>query len=270
MNHINSKNISKYCLSHGACTHYSKYCNTKISGQKYEYTFCDNMGGIKYEWKRWYGMEEQIQSSLKCINVIKNSCKHTFWPSTTIPPVQPLPSFITVKGYIAASNNYWIIHYLDSLINVKTEPGPTVTLPDMITITATQQGQLPLSSIILTQAAVLNDLHSSSRISFCQPCDDNCKVISEKRHCYVMKDGYLILQVKVSLTDGFWDITLPVQKKYVVPKLSKYQYFTVFQSIPEHLRSVVIRKQWDKNGYSLISTCRLLQSCTLYLLQSHQ
>ena len=52
-------------------------------------------------------------------------------------------------------------------MNVETKPGPKVRLPDMITITDTQQGQLPLSSKILTQAkkaAFLNDLHSLSLI----------------------------------------------------------------------------------------------------------
>ena len=115
----------------------------------------------------------------------------------------------------------------------------------MSNIPATQQAQLPLSSKLSTQAkkaAVLNDLHSSSLISFGQLCGDNCEVILDKRYFYVIKYEDLILQEKRNLTGGLWYIALPVPNIYIVPKPSKNQYFTVFQPIPEHSLSVIIRK----------------------------
>ena len=57
-----------------------------------------------------------------------------------------MPSFFTEIGDSTTSEHYKITQDLDTLMNVKTNPGPTVMLLDMITITTTQQGQLPLSS----------------------------------------------------------------------------------------------------------------------------
>ena len=122
-------------------------------------------------------------------------------------------------------------------MNVETKPGPTVTLPDMSTITDTQQGQLPLSPKSLNESKkteVINDLHSSSLISFGQLWDNKCKLILYKRHFFIMKYEYFILQVKVYLTDGLWYISLPVQNRYIVPQPIKYKYFTVLQPIPDH------------------------------------
>ena len=124
-------------------------------------------------------------------------------------------------------------------MNVKTKPVPTVMLSGMRTITATQQGQLLLSSKLLTQSnksEVINDFHSSSLISYGQLSD----IILENRHCYVMKNEYFILQGKINLTDGLWYIIPPVQNKYIVPEPSKDQYYTVFQPIPEHSLAVII------------------------------
>ena len=96
-------------------------------------------------------------------------------------------------------------------MNMETKPGTVFMLPDISTITVTQQGQLPLSSTPLNQSkklTVLNYRHSSSLISFGQLCDDKFKVILYKRHCYIMKDEYFILQRKRNLNDGLWDIAL--------------------------------------------------------------
>ena len=105
-------------------------------------------------------------------------------------------------------------------MNAETKPGPTVTPTDMSIIPATQQGQLPLKpklSIHAKKAAVLNDFHISSLILFGQIYDDNCKVILDNSHCYVIKDEDLILQGKRNLKDSLWDIKLPVQNKSISP-----------------------------------------------------
>ena len=65
-------------------------------------------------------MEEQVKCSSKWINVIKNNFKHNFQPYALIPPAQPLPLFITTKGYSAASNHYFRLQDLYALMNVKT------------------------------------------------------------------------------------------------------------------------------------------------------
>ena len=107
----------------------------------------------------------------------------------------------------------------------------------MSTITDTQQVQLQLSPKLLNESKkmeVINDLHSSSLILFSQLWDNKCTLILDKRHFYIMKYEYLILQVKVYLTDGLWYITLPVQNIYIVPQPIKDKDFTVLQPIPEH------------------------------------
>ena len=78
-------------------------------------------------------------------------------------------------------------------MNVKTNPVPTAMLPDMITITTTQQDQLPLSDTLLR-----NEILD------------------------------LILQRKINLTDGLWDIALPVQNKYIFLQPSTDQYLLNF------------------------------------------
>ena len=78
-------------------------------------------------------------------------------------------------------------------MNVKTNPVPTAMLPDMITITTTQQDQLPLSDTLLR-----NEILD------------------------------LVLQRKINLTDGLWDIALPVQNKYIFLQPSTDQYLLNF------------------------------------------
>ena len=91
-------------------------------------------------------MEEQVKGSSQLKKYIINTFKHTFQTSTSILLTERLPSYITAKGYSAINNHYLILQDLDAIMNVKTNPVPTVTLPDMSTINATKQGRLPLSS----------------------------------------------------------------------------------------------------------------------------
>ena len=171
------------------------------------------------------------------INVLKNTTKHCFTPSTVIPP-----KTVIAKGDSAASNHYWRLQDMDTLTNVKSAPGPTVTLPNLTTITSTQQGQLPLSQKLshqAKQAAVLTDLHSASLISFGQLCDDNCKVLLDKKKCYVMKDQELILQGTRNYNDGLWDITLP-QHDLNTPRIDQHLKKTTSSL------AVIIRKNETK------------------------
>ena len=52
-------------------------------------------------------MEEQVKGSPKWINVIKDTFKHNFRPSASIPLAPPLPSSINKKLDSDASNNYF-------------------------------------------------------------------------------------------------------------------------------------------------------------------
>ena len=61
-----------------------------------------------------------------------------------------------------------------------------------------------------------------------------------------MEKEYLILQVYRNLTDGLWDIALPVKNEYIVPTPSKDQNFTALQPISEHSISVIILKSDTK------------------------
>ena len=45
---ITRRNVSKYCWSHGACSHTSATCNNKKDGHKNDATFEDKKGGSTY------------------------------------------------------------------------------------------------------------------------------------------------------------------------------------------------------------------------------
>ena len=66
------------------------------------------------------------------------------------------------------------------------------------------------------KATVLPDLKSSSLISLGQLCDDNCKVLLDKKKLQVFKENDVILEGIRNPKDGLWDI--PIKENYVVPK----------------------------------------------------
>ena len=83
--------------------------------------------------------------------------------------------------------------------------GPDVTLPDSSQIHATQQGKILLPSSLSKEAStvvVLPSLKNSSLISLGQLCDDDYRVILNKKKLYVEKDDKLVLEGNRNLTYG--------------------------------------------------------------------
>ena len=79
-------------------------------------------------------------------------------------------------------------------------------------ITATHTGLLPYNNLS-TEAKttkILPKLHSASLLSLGQLCNDNCDVHLNKRKIKVYKNNKTILQGRCNLTDGLWDIPIPI------------------------------------------------------------
>ena len=94
-----------------------------------------------------------------------------------------------------------------------------VMLPNATNIIPSLQGHLPLSNKLpmkAKKATVLPDLKSSSLISLRQLCDDDCKVLLDKKKLQVFKENDVILEGTRNLKDGLWD--MPIKDNYVVPK----------------------------------------------------
>ena len=119
--------------------------------------------------------------------------------------------------------------------------GPDVTLPDSSQINATQKGKLPLPSSLSKEASsavLLLSLKISSPISLGQLCNDDCKVILDKKKLYAEKDDKSVLEGHRNLTDELWDIPIPyydVYKKTV-------QTNTHIQP-PTHMEMYMVKEQ---------------------------
>jgi len=125
-------------------------------------------------------------------------------------------SIIIAKGDSGASANYWRDEDKAVLQNIHPNTTVKVTLPNAQPIISTLEGTIPLSSKLSSkarQATVLPHLQSSSLISLGQLCDDNCKVVLDKKQLNVYKDGQVVLTGYRNLKDGLWDI--PIMKQMV-------------------------------------------------------
>lgn len=125
-------------------------------------------------------------------------------------------SIIIAKGDSGASANYWRDEDKAILQNIHPNTTVKVTLPNAQPIISTLEGTIPLSSKLSSkarQATVLPHLQSSSLISLGQLCDDNCKVVLDKKQLNVYKDGQVVLTGYRNLKDGLWDI--PIMKQMV-------------------------------------------------------
>ena len=88
------------------------------------------------------------------------------------------------KGDSAANNHYWQEEDKKVLNEIEANSGPLVLLPNNSIISATSQGQLPLSAIFSSRARnamTLPGLTSALLISIGQLYDDGCNAILNKR-----------------------------------------------------------------------------------------
>ena len=167
--------------------------------------------------------------------------KYSIVSPPVVPYINAIIKNIKAKGDSGASNHYWRLADLDVFDELITKTGPTVALPDNTTLTSSQQGILPLStelSVKAKTAVILDNLQSSSLISFGQLCDDDCEVLLQKKKCYVVKNKNIILEGTRNASDKLWDIDIPVQ----TPK-TNYQ---VLRPTPSNSINVIIRKRQTK------------------------
>ena len=97
------------------------------------------------------------------------------------------------------------------MTNLSPNPhGPTVTLPDMSTIRAEQQGFLPISSLSkeAKRTQVFSEITNASLISIGQLCDDGCEAKFTRKSMSVSKNGEKIMEGVRNFDDGLWDISL--------------------------------------------------------------
>ena len=104
---------------------------------------------------------------------------------------------VIAKGDSGATQHYWRDQDKCCLDNISSFDGPEVTLPNNEVIKSTERGSLPLSTklgIKAQQASILPCLKSSSLISLGQLCDDDCKILLDKKSLFVVKDKELIME----------------------------------------------------------------------------
>ena len=108
----------------------------------------------------------------------------------------PPPSFRVAKGDSTATSHYWKDEDKHIFSDIQKCTGPPVTLPNAEHIYTTQQGNLPLSRKLSKKvkiATILPELKSSSLLSLCQLCDDDCDILLNKKKIYVIKYKELTL-----------------------------------------------------------------------------
>ena len=116
---------------------------------------------------------------------------------------------VLAKADSGASGNYWRDKDKHVLANIKPDTIVSVNLPNAQPITSTLTGTIPLSNNLSTkakQATVLPNPHSSSLISLGKLCDDDCKVLLDKKELNVCKDEKVVLKGYLNKRDSLWDI----------------------------------------------------------------
>ena len=126
------RNTSKYCWTHGACSHESSDCNAKAQWHQDSATFSNKMGGSTYYCQpvtdaRRCGMNNAPTSEWKIVKA-KSIKKGNSINALQLPPKSQT---IIAKGNSAASNHYWALRDSMVLDDVEVDPiSPTVILPD--------------------------------------------------------------------------------------------------------------------------------------------
>ena len=103
---------------------------------------------------------------------------------TTFPSATNTNDSIIAKGDSGAIIYYWRDRDKHIFNDVKTEPGPRVTLPTNTTIQTSEKFNIPLSNKLTktaTDATVLPTHESLSLTSLGQLCDDDCKILINSR-----------------------------------------------------------------------------------------
>ena len=167
---------SKYCHTHGACTHTNNICKYPKQGHKKEATFKDMMGSSKaycQNCDRENGAESRSSVTIK-----QNLTQLSLAPLIK-------PKIVIAKADSGASNNYWRPQDTHCLKNIKKYLGPSVILPDTETLSPSQQGTVLISKFLSQEAqkvTVLLHLCSSSLISLGNFFDSDCTIVMNNKN----------------------------------------------------------------------------------------
>ena len=149
------------------------------------------------------------------MNCSSGKLKSTLTSSScnSVVPPKSYAQAVIAKPDTGASNHYFALRDAPALAKLTTvTDGPSVTLPNMSTITASKQGFLPLPNTISSKGSkthVFKDITNASLISIGQLCDDGCQATFDKQKMSVSKNGEKIMSGIRNTSDGLWDIKLP-------------------------------------------------------------
>ena len=120
-------------------------------------------------------------------------------------------NIVVAKGDSAASNNYWRTEDKDILFNRIKIDRPSVTLPDNSCIQSNEEGTIPLSLLLSSQAkkaSIMPKLKKLSLISLGQLDNNNCTILLDNDKLIAVKNKEVVLQGIRNKLDGLWDIPI--------------------------------------------------------------
>ena len=173
-------NLTKYCWTHGLCSHSSNECRTKADGHKNNATLQNRLGGSNKNIT-WNG------GPVRSYRVIQSKINNTYYPTTPSPVAhtKSTSTTVTLKADSGASKHF--LKQIDAhiLANRHHGVGTSVLLPNKEELHTTSAGTLPLSSVLPQQATlahVLSGMSNSSLLSIGQLCDADCWALFNKRY----------------------------------------------------------------------------------------
>ena len=125
-------------------------------------------------------------------NSIKHIVNNSLSTSSVNPPNTTLlneNSSVKATFDSGASGHYLRPSDINIAHDITSELGPTVTLPNLQTVTATKKAQLPLSTslpLAAQSAHILPSLQSATLLSVGQLCDNDCDVVFLKDKVHVL------------------------------------------------------------------------------------
>ena len=136
-------------------------------------------------------------------------------PLPTVTTYQKVNAVVVAKADSGASQHYFKNEDAPVIRNcTKTQVGPTVSLPDGISMQATKTGNLELSPLLSKKATavhVFDGIQNSSLLSIGQLCDDDCVAVLKKKDINIYKDNKCIISGTRNYYDGLWDVEIPVK-----------------------------------------------------------
>ena len=116
------------------------------------------------------------------------------------------------------SDHYFREEDKDCLSDTQSFNGPQVTMPNNLTLKATERGGLDLSGSLSKEVkatVILPGLKSSSLVSFGKLYDDDCDISLTKQKMDAVNKNEIVLESTQNFNDKLWDI--PIYKTNISP-----------------------------------------------------